>query len=254
MDPTPSSDSARRSLYQRLSASDATDWLQAAHDVARQAAGDAGTQHGAFFDPGELGRQVDQLKLWAANSGALLDASALSHQNRGGREHSLVDPLSPSNRLLKVTIGPEFGFYPCCFPRAAYRDVCHWFSTIEATPLQYLRRLLLLNELFPRCHTRLVGFVSRGGQLHAVTSQLIAQGRPANDGVGEMRHWLLSQGFIFISAWTWFRPGDGVALFDVLEKNVMQCDDGETVPFDVIPIRCEGGFLDLMNAAVKRMA
>ncbi len=58
---------------------------------------------------------------------------------------------------------------------------------MEGLPSQYFRRLLLLNDLFPRCNTRLVGFVPREGQLHAVTSQLIAQGRPANDAVGEMR-------------------------------------------------------------------
>lgn len=254
MDAAPSSNSAERSLYQRLTAADADDWLQAAYDVARRAAGDAGAQHGAAFDSGELGRQVSALTNWSEEKGALLDAAALARQNKGGREHSLVDPLEASDRLLKVTIGPEFGFYPCCFPKSAYRDVCHWFSTMEGTPLQYLRRLLLLNKLFPRCNTRLVGFVSRGEMLHAVTSQLIARGRPANDGVGEMRHWLLSQGFVFTSAWTWFRPRDGVALFDVLEKNVMKCDDGEIVPFDVIPIQCEGQFLDLMQAAAKRMA
>jgi hypothetical protein len=45
-----------------------------------------------------------------------------------------------------------------------------------------------------------------------------------------------------------------VALFDVLEKNVMRCDDGEIVPFDVIPIRCEGTILEMMHSAVRRMA
>ena len=110
------------------------------------------------------------------------------------------------------------------------------------------------NELFPRCDTRLVGFVSRGATLHAVTTQLIAQGRPAEDRYGELRDWFTSQGFVFISAWTWFRPSDGVALFDAMSKNVMRCDDGETVPFDVIPIRCEGMFLEMMHAAIERMA
>ena len=173
---------------------------------------------------------------------------------KGGREHFLVQRRDYVDRLIKVTIGPEFGFYPCCMPKAMYRDVCHWFSTAEALPLHYLRRLLLLNELFPRCDTRLVGFVSRGSMLHAVTTQLIAQGRPAEERYGEIRHWLKSQGFQLISAWTWFRAADGVAIFDVMEKNVMRCDDGATVPFDVIPIRCAGTFLDMMHAAALRMA
>lgn len=126
------------------------------------------------------------------------------------------------------------------------------FSTDIATPRQYFRRLRLLNELYPRCDTRLEGFVSRGDVLHAVTSQLIAKGRPAAGN--EIVSWLISEGFVFISAWTWFRPGDGVALFDVMEKNVMLCEDGAVVPFDVIPIRCEGRFLEMMHLAVQRMA
>ena len=249
-----STDPAKRSLYQRLVEGGSADCLRAAYDVARSVASDAGTEHGAPFDPSELGRQVEALREWASADGLLIRPEDLPLQNKGGREHNLMEPLVLSDRLIKVTIGPEFGFYPCCFPKAMYRDVCHWFSTTQGMPLQYLRRMLLLNELFPRCDTRLVGFVSRGSTLHAVTTQLIAQGRPASDKTGEMRNWLAAQGFIFISAWTWFRPADGVALFDVMEKNVMRCDDDEMVPFDVIPIRCEGGFLDMMRAAAKRMA
>lgn len=191
---------------------------------------------------------------WATKSNLMISSDDLAPIVKGGREHSLIQQRDYLARLIKVTIGPEFGFYPCCLPKARYRDVCHWFSTMEALPLQYLRRMLLLNELFPRCDTRLVGFVARGATLHAVTTQLIAQGRPAEDRHGELRDWLASQGFVFISAWTWFRPSDRVALFDVMSKNVMRCDDGETVPFDVIPIRCEGTFLEMMHAAAERMA
>jgi hypothetical protein len=44
---------------------------------------------------------------------------------KGGREHSLVQRRDYLDGIIKVTIGPEFGFYPCCFPRVMYRDVCH---------------------------------------------------------------------------------------------------------------------------------
>ena len=181
----------------------------------------------------------------------LISAQNLPRIVKGGREHDLVQTREYLDRIVKVTIGPEFGFYPACLPKSRYRDVCHWFTTVEGMPLPYLRRLLLLNELFPRCHTRLVGFIATKDRLHAVTAQLIAQGRPAS--LAEISTWMLANGFRFISAWTWFRPDDGVALFDVLEKNVMHCDDGEIVPFDVIPIRCEGVFLEMMHAAAGRM-
>ena len=240
-------------FYQALVAPDADDWLQAACDVASGAAGDAGAEHGsAAFSSDRLEQQVAGLREWADRAGLLFDANLLPKRLRGGREHHLVDPQTESDRLVKVTIGPEFGFYAACLPQSQYRDVCHWFTTVEALPLQYFRRLLLLNELFPRCHTRLAGFVWSGSRLHALTAQLIAQGRPAS--LHEISVWLQGLGYHFISAWTWFHPESGVALFDVLEKNVMRCDDGEIVPFDVIPIRCEGTFLEMMHSAARRMA
>lgn len=180
-----------------------------------------------------------------------MDSVILEPCIKGGREHLLVQSRILLQRLAKITIGPEFGYYPCCFPSQQWRDVCNWFSTRKASALEYFERLLLLNELFPRGDTQLLGFTDRDESLHAVTAQLIARGRPA--GIGEIVAWLTGEGFTFISLATWFRAADGVALFDVLDKNVMLCDDGAMVPFDVIPIRCEGDFLKLMRAAEARM-
>jgi len=214
--------------------------------------GDGREEHGAALDPDRLGRQVAALHAWAEQADLLIPEDALPPIVKGGREHSLLQTRRYLSRIVKITIGPEFGFYAACFPRSQYRDVCNWFTTIEATPQQYFQRLLLLNELYPRCHTRLAGFVWSGRRLHAVTAQLIAQGRPAS--LNEISQWMHQRGFRFISAWTWFNPQSGIALFDVFEKNVMLCGDGEIVPFDVIPVRCEGVFLEMMHAAVARMA
>jgi hypothetical protein len=128
----------------------------------------------------------------------------------------------------------------------------NWFSTETGLPSQYFQRLRLLNQLFPTCETQLAGFVSRPDSLHAITAQRIAWGHPAD--ANRISSWLLSQGFPFISAWTWFRPDDQIALFDVMEKYVMECGSPDLVPFDVIPLRYEGRFLEMMEAAVKRLA
>ena len=197
-------------------------------------------------------QQVAFLRRWAREQGILVEAALFEPRIKGGREHYLVKTPEFLQRLIKVTIGPEFGYYPCCFPRQQFRDVCNWFSTRTATPLEYCERLLLLNELFPRCETQLIGLVDRGDSLHAVTAQLIARGHPAAHH--RMIAWLNASGFVMIAAWTWFRPADGVALFDVMAKNVMHCDDGEMVPFDVIPLRCEGVFLEMMHAAEARLS
>jgi len=241
---------APRSLQTRLEAGDHHLW--AAHNVLRRVVGHDRDEHGPAIDAGELGRQISILREWAEAGDLLISADQLPKIVKGGREHSLVRTPGYLDRLVKVTIGPEFGFYAACLPKSQYRDVCHWFTTVEALPLQYFRRLLLINELFPRCHTRLAGFVWSGSRMHALTAQLIAKGRPAS--LHEISVWLQGLGYRFISAWTWFHPESGVALFDVLEKNVMRCDDGEIVPFDVIPIRCEGTFLEMMHSAARRMA
>lgn len=180
-----------------------------------------------------------------------MDGVILEPRIKGGREHFLVQSRTLLLGVIKVTIGPGFGYYPCCFPSQQWRDVCHWFSTRKATPLEYFERLLLLNEIFPRCDTQLLGFMDRGESLHAVTAQLIARGRPAE--IGESVAWLIGEGYSFISSATWFRAADGVALFDVMGKNVMLCDDGAMVPFDVIPIRCKDNFLEMMRAAEIRI-
>jgi hypothetical protein len=197
--------SGQASIFQRLLESSGEDCLRAACDGLRRALGDGREEHGAAFDPDELGRQIAGLHAWAAQAGLLIPAADLPPLVKGGREHSLVQTRDYLSRIVKVTIGPEFGFYAACLPQSQYRDVCHWFTTVEALPSQYFRRLLLLNGLFPRCHTRLAGFVWSGTRLHAVTAQLIAQGRPAS--LHEITSWLQGLGYHFISAWTWFHPG-----------------------------------------------
>lgn len=143
MDPTgPAISSDQRALYEGLVAEDSDDWLRPAYDVARGVAGDAGAEHGAAAGSGDALGQVKALRLWAERAGLLFNENTFPKRFQGGREHHLVEALCAARRLVKVTIGPEFGFYAACLPKSRYRDVCHWFTTIEATPLQYLRRLL----------------------------------------------------------------------------------------------------------------
>ncbi len=122
---------------------------------------------------------------------------------KGGREHLVVQSRILLQRLAKITIGPGFSYYPCCFPNQQWRDVCNRFSTRKATALEYFERLLLLNELFPRGDTQLLGFTDRDESLHAVRAQLIARGRPA--AIGEMVVWLTGEGSCFATTARWFR-------------------------------------------------
>lgn len=228
-------------------------WLDSIGSFLQSALEHDRTQHGTSDGTSDrLEQEVALLKEWAVQNDALLPESAVEPRVKGGREHALIKSSAYPERVLKITIGPEFGYIPVCHPKRQFRDVCHWFSTETGLPSQYFQRLRLLNELFPRCETQLAGFVSRRESLHAITAQRIAWGQPAD--ANRISSWLLSQGFIFISAWTWFRPTDQIALFDVMEKNVMECGDPDLVPFDVIPLRCEGLFLEMMLAAVERLS
>jgi hypothetical protein len=223
-----------------------------AGEISRRASGDAGAEYGTpARESIALTEEVAALKTWAAENSLLIQKESLPDLHKGGREHHTLDPQTASAWIYKITIGPEFGYIPICYPKRQFRDVCHWFSTETGLPSQYFQRLQLLNALFPRCETQLAGFVSRGESLHAITAQRIAWGHPADSN--RISSWLLSQGFVFISAWTWFRPADRVALFDVMEKNIMECGDPDLVPFDVIPLRSEGQFLEMMQAAVERL-
>ena len=224
-----------------------------AGEISRRASGDAGAQHGSpAHQSVALIQETVALRTWAADNNLLIREENLPTLHKGGREHHTLDPQTAGGWIYKITIGPEFGYIPVCHPKRQFRDVCHWFSTETGLPSQYFQRLLLLNELFPRCETQLAGFVSRGESLHAITAQRIAWGQPAD--ANRISSWLLSHGFLFMSAWTWFRPTDQIALFDVMEKNVMECGDPDLVPFDVIPLRCEGLFLEMMLAAVERLS
>lgn len=134
----------------------------------------------------------------------------------------------------------------------------YWFEDRPATPLEYFQRLLLSNthlmhELeradYPVLN-RLEGFVHVRGQLQAVTSQPVFIGVPATPP--QIAAWFRDRGFQYLRAWTWFRPADGLAVFDAYMDNMMD-SDGLLVPFDVIPLLAEGALLESLHAAVARL-
>jgi hypothetical protein len=177
-----------RSLSELWWSSAGAGYLRMCRDDLRGALAHDREKHGTPLGSCDgLERQLALLRKWAGKRGLLLGPKLFEWRIKGGREHYLIQTREVLQRVIKVTIGPEFGFYPCCFPRQQFRDVCNWFSTRVATPLEYLERLIVLNELYPRCETQLLGLVDRVESLHAVTAQLIARGRPAS--TNEIARW-----------------------------------------------------------------
>lgn len=223
--------------------------------------GDRGAESRSQADLDEDRRlEVEFLERWADEEGLWIDAQSVTDlRDPKTREHLLFRPAHAEDRIFKLTKGPGFGLYPRCVPKAFYRQNCrYWFEDHAGTPLQYLKRLSLSNselmghldpQEYPELN-RLEGLVRTGETFRMVTSQPFFDGVPPS--VVEIANWFKDRGFTFIAEYTWFRESDRLAVFDTWEKNLMLVD-GEIVPFDVIPIRAEGLFLQKLQEAAKRM-
>ena len=234
--------------------------LTEAAEVCRGATGDDRAESGAQADSdSQRRREIAALENWASQKDlfvAHLVPDELDDSRT--REHYIFfHPPDPS-RIYKITKGSGWGIFPAMLATTRHKPVRYWFEDRPATPLEYFERTLLSNthlmhELnrddYPVLN-RLEGFVYTHGQLQAVTSQPVFEGTPATPSV--MAAWFIQRGFHFIRSWAWFRPGDGLAVFDAYMDNVMDCDD-ELVPFDVIPILAKGPLLESLHAAVARL-
>jgi hypothetical protein len=234
--------------------------LTEAVQVCRGATGDDRAESGAQADPdSQRCREIAALETWASQKG-LFVASLVPDElddSRTREHHIFIHPADPS-RIYKITKGPGWGVFPASLATTRHKPVRYWFEDRPATPLEYFERTLLSNthlmhelnrEEYPVLN-RLEGFVHSHGRLQAVTSQPVFDGSPATPAA--MAAWFIQRGFHFIRSWAWFRPADGLAVFDAYKDNVMDCDN-ELVPFDVIPILAKGPLLESLHAAVARL-
>ena len=199
-----------------------------------------------------LARWADAKRLWVPR----LVPTPIA--DTGTREHNVFRYEPEPYRIYKITKGSGWGVFPASLATTRHKPVRYWFEDRPATPLEYFERTLLSNthmmhELnrddYPVLN-RLEGFVYSHGRLQAITSQPVFEGSPATPSL--MATWFINRGFRFIRSWAWFRPADGLAVFDAYMDNVMDCDN-ELVPFDVIPILAKGPLLESLHAAVTRL-
>ena len=187
-----------------------------------------------------LARQEEDLRQWAAGLGLLLAPAQLPAKAvRGGMEHDLFHD-EPSDRYFKVTRHGVFGLSPGIeLALVSSAQDPRRFHLWEATPLEYLERLALLNRLVPDLNSLEGVIVQADGDTAIVTSQ------PRFDIVPviqrEIDGWFASLGFERVTDAAYYRPTDNLGVFDAHEKNVVR--SGELlVPFDVIPCHPAGGF------------
>ena len=179
-------------------------------------------------------------RAWNAESGLILDpAEYLDHAQPGGQEHMVLRD-DESERVIKLTHAGRFGL----------AADAQWFFDEEsgeagakaflrdATPLEYLDRLLLQNEVFGD-DIRLLGIIDKARGMHVVTSQ------PDIDGglvtLEEIVAFMAASGFTRIDAvrlghedaLAFYRPADGLAVFDCHVGNFIKSGP-HVVPIDLI--------------------
>jgi hypothetical protein len=192
--------------------------------------------------------QKKSLCEWARSLGLLLKPDLIVPRlERGGQEH---DIFRDGERVIKVTRYGVFGLSPGIELALVASSVdARRFHLWEATPLDYLERLLLHNQLVPGLN-QLEGVLAQAdGDLAIVTSQPRFDILPVSQA--EIDAWFASLGFQRITSAGYYREQDNLGIFDAHDRNVIRAE-GTLVPFDIIPCHPAGGFLrfiaDILSA------
>lgn len=234
----------------RLSGDDGEDRIVAALDFLRRIRPAGGDPYGETDASGQKAR----LQEWAESLGCLLSPEAiLPHLRRGGQEHDyFLD--SASGRCFKLTRCGVFGLIPGIDLALVPADQdARRFHLWEATPGQYLERLRLQNLITPGLN-RLEGILIQEDDLAICISQPRLELIPVTQA--EIDEWFVAQGFQIVTTAAYYRAEDNLGVFDAHDKNVVRShvDPAVLVPFDVIPVQPDGGFLDFIRDTLARGA
>ncbi|MGD1980110.1 MAG: hypothetical protein PVJ98_12005 [Akkermansiaceae bacterium] len=168
---------------------------------------------------------------------------------RGGQEHDyFLD--EEEGRCVKVTRDGVFGLSPGIdLALVPTGEEARRFHLWEATPWQYLERLRLQNLITPGLN-RLEGIVVQENDLAICISQPRLEIIPVTQT--EIDDWFSSLGFQTITKAAYYRTEDNLGIFDAHDKNVVRSplDPGILIPFDVIPVQPDGGFLDFIEKTI----
>lgn len=190
--------------------------------------------------------EIRALVAWAERTGWLDAAYYLTPAREGGLEHRLwLDDAS--GRVIKATLPGRFGrMVRLVQPPPEKRELNRLIRFGHATPLEYLDRLALHNEVFGD-DGRVLGVVCDAlKQLSIVISQVFLQGTRPLDS--EVRRFMQAAGFRQLGAEpAFFRARDRVAAFDAHTANFVRTG-GETVPFDVITFHAEAAMTRVLES------
>ena len=217
---------------------DGADLIRAALDFLRGIPAPGGAASG----PPTLASQENGLREWAERLGLLLKSGDfIPRLERGGQEH---DWFKDGDRVIKVTRNGVFGLSPGIeLALVSSSQDARRFHLWEASPLEYLERLHLQNQLVPGLNSLEGVIVQPGDDMAIVTSQPRFDIVPVT--TAEIDIWFASLGFTKITSAAYYRPEDNLGVFDAHDKNLVRAGD-LLIPFDVIPCHPAGGFLDFI--------
>jgi hypothetical protein len=183
------------------------------------------------------GRQERDLIAWARESDRLTEPTDyLPRIEDGGEEHRVwLDAIA--RRYFKVTHAGRFGF--TVIPMSDGTA-----ELTNATPLEYLERLLLQNFLFNDA-IRLEGVAIERERMVVLSSQPSISGSPVSNG--EMLGFMRKLWFQPLQGLSLGRPGslsfyrdlDEVAAFDAHPGNFVKDDNGVVLPIDLVLVRAD---------------
>ena len=143
-----------------------------------------------------------------------------------------------SERLLKITYPGQFGLRMAFNVQANQtpRRVSEALCLRPATPLEYLDRLALHNELFGRS-VEFLGLVRWKDSWSMVISQIFLRG--AKPTIAQIQSYMAANGFRKLGDENaYFRAQDSISVFDAHSRNFV-LTEGVPVPFDVLPQRVD---------------
>ncbi len=204
-----------------IRSTDATSTLEVALENTRRGA-EAIRRGGGLFAATRLAAEIEALRLWAESSGCFRHYEELSRPpDSFGYEHEVWFPKSgsPNPRVLKATYDNSFGVMP---------------DGREATPVGYLERLRLQNQIFGD-DIELEGvFEPSFALIRIITSQQAIQGRPAE--MEEIEIFFSQRSFqrcIWHGKNVWFREADRVICADTHGGNILVTHEGDMAAIDV---------------------
>lgn len=164
---------------------------------------------------------------------------------RGGAEHYIQhSPDEP--RVIKITYPGQFGLRMrfTLKPGVLPSRLSEAMGLLPATPLEYLDRLALHNELFGRS-MRFLGLVRQEKGWSFVTSQIFLRGEKPT--ITQISAFMAGYGFRKLGDENaYFRESDHLAVFDAHARNFVLVDE-VPVPFDVLPQYVSGRFEALLG-------